>query len=56
MAGPSGIEPETTVLETDVIPLHHEPMQLILTDKWQIVINYFNVCEITLIFVFLCVG
>ena len=40
MAGPSGIEPETTVLETDVIPLHHEPMELILSDKFKIVLCY----------------
>ena len=34
LAGPPGIEPGTTVLETDVIPLHHRPRtdEVILTD------------------------
>gem|GEM_PF-4552855 len=26
LAGEEGIEPSTTVLETDVIPLHHSPV------------------------------
>ena len=29
MAGPPGLEPETTVLETVMIPFHHGPMLFI---------------------------
>ena len=50
LAGPPGIEPGTTVLETDVIPLHHRPKWIfvdfirmtrwIIGDKSKIILIY----------------